>query len=49
MIPSAKMVSFSIAPPENMFIMPKSVPPWVLAIELKKAESAAASIPGVGT
>jgi len=44
MMPSAKTVSFSRAPPENMSNIPSSVP----CAALKKEERAWASMPGVG-
>jgi len=44
MIPKATTDICPNAPPENISMRPKSVSP----LDLKKAESAAASIPGVG-
>ena len=48
MIPSAKIVNLCMAPPENIFIIPKSVPPCVRAMLSKNCASFAPSIPGVG-
>jgi hypothetical protein len=42
------MVSFDMAPPLKRSIMPKRVPPDVLAMFSKNLDNAAPSMPGVG-